>query len=177
MAKESKSSEKSKRKVQGYTFIEVILVVGILGLLMVIFYPDIRRSTEVRKLENEAREVLTTMQTAKFQAVKTKMNHRIRFEYKDDVWFYDVEIEQGNGQWNVPPGFVRKTVTSNFTVDVQFPNQNVVFSPLGVIGNYDNQKNWISLQSAKLKRYGQPDLREIIVLAGGSIRYTKSMSE
>jgi len=163
--------------VQGFTFIEVVLVIGILGLMTLIFYPDIRRSTEIRKLENEAREVLTTMQRAKFQAVKTKLNHRVRFEYKDDVWFYDVEIEHQNGQWEVPLGFIRKTVTSNFTVEVEFPNQNVVFSPLGIIDNYDNQKNWISLQSAKLKRHGQPDLREIFVLAGGSIHYKKSVSE
>ncbi len=177
MAKESKRSQKSKKRIQGFTFIEVILVVGILGLMTLIFLPDIRRSTEIRKLENEAREVLTTMQRAKFQAVKTKLNHRVRFESKDDVWFYDVEIEQSNGQWNVPPGFMRKTITSNFAVDVQLPNDNVVFSPLGIIDNFDNQKNWISLQSAKLKRYGQPDLREIRLLAGGSVRYEKTNSE
>jgi len=177
MAKSSNCLKKSKSRVRGFTFIEVLLVVGILGMMTLIFLPDIRKSTEVRQIENEAREILTTMQRTKFQAVKTKLNHRVRFEYKDNTWFYEVEIEQKNGQWNVPPGYVRKIIPSNFTVDVQFPDQYVVFSPLGVIDNYDIQKNHISLQSTKLKRSGQPDQRVISVLAGGSVRYEKSVSE
>ena len=177
MARGSIHVKNSKRKVQGFTFIEVALVVGILGLMALIFYPDVRRSTEIRKIENEGREILTTMQRAKLQAVKAKLNHRVRFEYRDEQWFYDIEIEQQSGQWNVPPGFIRKTIPTIFTVNVQFPDQTVVFSPLGIIGNFDNQQNSISLQSAKLKRYGQPDLRVISVFAGGSVRYEKSVSE
>lgn len=177
MAESSNCLIKSKGRVRGFTFIEVLLVVGILGMMALIFLPDVRKSTEVRQIENEAREILTTMQRAKFQAVKTKLDHRVRFEYKDNTWFYEIEIEQKSGQWNVPPGFVRKIIPSSFTVDVQFPDQYVVFSPLGIIGNFDNQKNHISLQSTMLKRSGQPDLRLISVLAGGSVRYEKSVSE
>lgn len=177
MARGSKYIKNSKGKSQGFTFIEVIVVIGILGMMTLIFLPDIRKSTEVRKIENEAREILTTMQRAKFQAVKTKLNHRVRFEYKQEQWFYDIEIEQQNGQWNVPPGFIRKIIPTDFTVNVQFPDQTVVFSPLGIIGNFDSQQNYISLQSTKLKRSGQPDLRVISVLAGGSVQYEKTMSE
>lgn len=177
MIKESTNSAKSKKRIRGFTFIEILLVVGILGMMTLIFLPDIRKSTEVRKIENEAREILTTMQRAKLQAVRSKLNHRVRFEYKEDVWVYCVEIEQQSGQWNVPPRFNRQTIPSQFTVDVKFPDQTVVFSPLGFIGNFDSQQNWISLQSVKLKRSGQPDQRNISVLAGGSIRYEKSTSE
>lgn len=177
MARGSKHVKNSKKKARGFTFIEVLVVVGILGMMVLILLPDIRKSTEVRKIENEAREILTTMQRAKFQAVKTKLNHRVRFEYEEEQWSYDIEIEQQNGQWNVPPGFMRKTIPSNFSIDVQFPDQNVLFSPLGIIGNFDSQQNYISLQSTKLKGSGQPDLRVISVLAGGSVRYEKSVSE
>ncbi len=177
MTKGSLNLKKSKEKVRGFTLIEVLLVVGILGMMVLVFYPDVRKQTEVRRIENEAREILTTLQRAKFQAVKTKLNNRVRFEYSRNTWFYEVEIEQDNGQWNVPPGFVRKTIPSNFTVDVQFPDQNVVFSPLGIIGNFDSQMNYISLQSTKLKSLGQPDLRVIRVVSGGSVRYEKSLSD
>jgi len=176
VAKESNKKLRTS-KARGFTFIEILIVVSILGMMILISYPDIQRTIEVRGIENEAREILTTMQRAKFQAVKTKLNHRIEFEYKHEEWFFYVEREVNPGQWSVPPGFTRNNISSKFVVDVSFPDQTVVFSPLGFIINFDSQQNSISLQSEKLKRYGQPDLRVISVFAGGSIRYVKMESE
>jgi len=171
------SNKKDRRaKARGFTFIEIMVVVAILGLMAVIFLPDIRRAIEVREIENEAREILTTMQRAKFQAVKTKLNHRIRFEYKHKEWLFYVEREVTPGQWSVPPGFMRNNIPSKFVITVSLPDQMVIFSPLGFITNFNSQQNSISIQSEKLKRYNQPDLRVISVFAGGSIQYNKTES-
>lgn len=161
---------------KGFTFFEIVLVVGIVGMLSLILYPDIQRTLEVRHLENEARDILTTMQSAKFQAVKTKLNHRIRFINESDDWFFQVEREETPDQWNLMPGFIRKTISSKFLVTVDFSTQTVEFSPLGFITNFDNEHNSITLQSEKLRSYSQPDLRVISVFAGGSIRYLESES-
>ena len=170
-------NKKWKRNKKGFTFIEVLVAVAILGVLSLILMPDIRRATEIRQLENEARDILSTMQRAKFQAVKTKLDHRVRFFSEDDDLFLQIEREDTADQWSLMPGSIRKMVSPKFVVAVDFPNDIVEFTSLGFIENFDNEHNSITLQSEKLQSSGQPDLRVISVFAGGSIRYIESESE
>lgn len=162
-----------RQVIKGFTVIEVLVVVGIIGMLAMAIYPSIRNSMETRRIENEARDILATMERARFQAVKTKLNHRVRFFTENNNWYYILERENTSGQWAQMPRFIRKMISNEFVVNLDFPDQMVVFSALGFIANYDSQKNKISLQSLKLRRYNQPDLRDIRVFAGGSISYNK----
>lgn len=164
----------------GFTFIEMVVVVAIIGMLVLAFYPSINNSLETRNLENQAREILSTMQRAKFQAVKTKLNHRVRFFQEEGYWVYTIEREESTGGWSVIPGFIKKSIPSKFTVTVSLPQasgaegKSVLFSSLGFITNFDLNQNKVTLKSEKLWGYTQPDLREILVYAGGSIDYEKS---
>lgn len=162
---------------KGITLIEVLVGIGIIAILAVVFYPSIMNSLETRKLENKAREVLTTLHVAKSQAVKTKIKHRVRFLNENNRWFFFIEREDNPTQWNGIPGFIRKTISSEFDVSVNFPSQTVEFSPLGFILNFSASQNSITLQSDKLESFDQPDLRIIKVSAGGSVQYIKSQQE
>ena len=82
-----------KLRQQGFTFIEVLVVVGILGMILAALYPSILNTLETRGIENSARDILTTMQRAKFQAVKTKLNHRVGFVDNAGIWLYFIERE------------------------------------------------------------------------------------
>ena len=86
-------------------------------------------------------------------------------------WVYYIEGEDNPTEWNTIRGFLRKSIPSEFQVDVDFPNDIVEFSPLGFIANYTSTENTITLQSLKLATYGKPDERVIKTLAGGSIQY------
>ena len=154
--------------------IEVLVAVGIIGMMAIILFPSIMNSLETRSLENASRDVLTTLQRAKFEAVKTRINHRVRFEYKHDMWAYYVEREDTPGDWNSMPTFSQRFIPTKFTATVNFPNSIVQFSPLGFVSNYDSTQNSITIQSAKLEHYNQPDLREISVYIGGSVQLTKA---
>jgi prepilin-type N-terminal cleavage/methylation domain-containing protein len=175
-------SRRGNRRQKGYTFIEVLVAVGVLSMILAAIYPSIMNTLETRALENTARDILTTMQRAKFQAVKTKINHRVGFLNQDGRWYYFIEREDTPGTWNPMPGFVRKEVPLKFIIIVNFPDivgipdKGVEFSPLGFVTNFDANQNSISLQSQKLEGYGQPDLRIVSAFAGGSIHYTKTGS-
>ncbi len=158
----------------GYTFIEIILVVAILGILLLVSYPSIQNTLETRNLENKAREVLTTLQQAKFQAVKLKLNHRLRLDNSQGYWMYYIEREISSGTWVEVQGSIRKSIPNKFVVTVNIPNQIVVFNPLGLVLNYNPAQHNISLQSPILNAKGQPSTRNIIIYAGGSIQYLKS---
>jgi len=161
---------------KGLSVLEILLVIAIIGALTVLFYPRVMNTQEKRELENTARDVLTTLQHAKFQAVKTKINHRVSFVTSTRGWIFTVEKQDDQSQWNEMQGFMKKTIPSKYVVTVNLPGQAVVFSPLGFIANFSSSQNSITLQSPKLKSYDQPDLRIINVFAGGSVQYTKSQS-
>ncbi len=163
-----------RMREQGFTLIEVLLVVAVMGVLLMIAYPNIRNSLEVRNLENEAREVLTTLQQAKFQAVKLKLNHRVSFDNSSGYWVYYIEREVQYGSWQEIPGSIRRAIPPKYTVTVNMPNQEVAYSPLGMVLNYSAGQHNISLQNPTLSLQGQPSTRTITVFAGGSVQYVKS---
>lgn len=163
--------DKSASTRKGFTLVEIMAAVAIIGIMTLIFYPNIMNTLETRKIEGSAREVLTTLQRAKFQAVKTKLNHRVRFEAAGEGWVYVIEKEDNPADWNIIRGFLRKSIPSEFQINVDFPNEIVEFSPLGLVVNYSSTQNSITLQSLKLATYDKPDQRVIKVLAGGSVQY------
>ena len=147
---------------------------AIIGILMLVSYPNIRSSMEMRGLENEARELLSTLQQAKFQAVKFKLNHRVNFDNSHGYWTYFIEREVSYNNWVEAPGYVRKAIPNRYVVTINLPGQLLVFSPLGLVLNYSTTQHDISIQSPNIQRQGQPSTRTIVVFAGGSVQYTKS---
>jgi prepilin-type N-terminal cleavage/methylation domain-containing protein len=173
----AKTRDKSSSSRKGFTLIEILAAVAIIGIMAFIFYPNILNTLETRKIESSAREVLTTLQRAKFQAVKTKLNYRVKFEALGESWLYYIEKEDSPSEWTIMRGFIKKTIPSEFQVNVDFPSETVEFSPLGLVANYSSMQNSVTLQSAKLATYGKPDQRIIKVIAGGSIQYIVAEGE
>lgn len=159
---------------QGFSFIEVLVVVAIVGILTVASYPNIKNSLEVRSLENQARSILGSLQQAKFQAVRTKLNHRVRFDNSLGYWTYYVEKQVDYLVWQSVANSGRKLIPQKFVSTVNLPNNVAEFTPLGVAANYSTAQNNITLQSPDLARQGQPSRRIVNVFAGGSIQYVKA---
>lgn len=162
---------------KGFSIIEILVAVGIVGILAVMFYPNIRNTLETRELENTAREVMMNLQRAKFQAVKTRLNHRVRFSNESYGWAYTIEREDTTAVWNTMSGFVQKVIPQKFNITVNLPSDTIQFSPLGFVTNYSTTQNRITIRSQKLQRFGQPDLRIISVFIGGSVQYSKAQSD
>jgi prepilin-type N-terminal cleavage/methylation domain-containing protein len=173
----AKTRDKSTSARKGFTLVEILAAVAIIGIMALIFYPNILNTLETRKIEGSAREILTTLQRAKFQAVKTKLNHRVKFEALGEGWVYYIEKEDYPNEWNIMRGFIKKSIPREFQVDVDFPSEIVEFSPLGLVANFSSSQNSITLQSTKLATYGKPDQRVIKVMAGGSIQYIVAEGE
>lgn len=161
---------------KGLTLVEIVVVMAIMGVLAMVLYSNFRSTTVLRELEGSARDIQTTLQRARFQAVRMRMNHRVAFVEQNNTWYFNIEREDSPGVWNAIPGSIKKAIPTKFNVTVNFPNQTVMFSPLGFISNFNSSQNGISLQSAELRRNKQPDLRVINIYAGGAIKYAKTAS-
>lgn len=175
--KKARSSEKIRPAQKGFTLFELMLALGIIGILSLIAYPSIMNSLKTRSLENEAREIQGTFHTAKFQAVKSKLYHRVKFVFETqgsmNNWVYYIEREDTPNNWNMVPGFIRKMISAELNVTVNLPSDIIVFSPLGFISNFASGQNSVTLQSNRLQQQGQPDERILSIFAGGSIKYIK----
>jgi prepilin-type N-terminal cleavage/methylation domain-containing protein len=168
-------------KNNGFTFIEIIVVLGIIGIIIAASFPSILNVMETRVLDSSSRDVLTTLEAARYLAVNDKVNCRVRFFEENEVWRYLVEVEETPNTWSAVHKFIKKSLPKKFNPQVQLPasTQSIIFSPLGMIANYDfnsPQNHRIVLQSLKLKKFGQEDLRIITIYAGGSIGYRKAKS-
>lgn len=162
---------------KGFSMLEILVAVGIIGILAIMFYPNVMNTLETRELENTAREVMMNLQRAKFQAVKTRLNHRVRFSNESYGWAYTIEREETAAVWNTMPGFVQKVIPQKFNITVNLPSDIIQFSPLGFVSNYNTSKNSVALRSQKLQRLNQPDQRVISVFIGGSVHYSKTQSD
>ena len=165
----------------GFTLIEVIVVVGIMGILMLASYPSILSTMATRNLENTTRQIQTYLQQTKLQAVSTRIVHRVRFIRVDaSYWAYDMERLQPNGTWIKAQGAPRKTISNRLNVTITFPivgaDHVAVFSPLGTFPQFANNQNSITLQNPNLDRPGQMDERVLSIFMGGSIQYAKRKS-
>ena len=170
-----------RRAPAGFTLIEALVVVAIMGMFLAIGIPNVINVMAVRNLENKTREVQTFLQMTKLQAVNSKVLHRVHFYHPNGqaYWAYEMERLQSDGTW-VRVGRPAKTIPTLFNVTFTLPLENgdpvAVFSPVGAMANFAPNQNTIVLQSPKLDRPGQDDERVLSLFMGGSIQYDKRKS-
>jgi len=167
---------KPKRK-SGFTLLEMIVIVGILGIMATALYPAIMNALRSRSLEAAARDISMELNRAKITAVKTKTNIRVIFtQSAGQPWTYIMETQDAVGTWAAVIGAMKKFVPPEIQVTINLPDQSVVFSPLGLVDNYTAGQNSISLSSARMRQLHQPDVRSLSIFAGGSVQYARSSS-
>ncbi|MCP2519112.1 prepilin-type N-terminal cleavage/methylation domain-containing protein [SCandidatus Aminicenantes bacterium Aminicenantia_JdfR_composite] len=165
---------------KGFTLIEILVILAIVGILIVLGYPSIKTSWEIRKLDDSAREILATLQRAKFQAVKTKTIHCVIFDSTQNTYTLSI-YDYTNNRWTP---IERKVLSSpvNFLI-INLPDPDnlgaidtvnqVIFDSLG----FADRQGSITIQNPNLTNYtGVEDLRLIRIMIGGSIDIIKQES-
>lgn len=158
----------------GFTLFELLVVLGIFGILGMVSYPSVRNVFEIRSFDTAARDITSTLQMAKWQAVNTKLNHRVRFISASGRWSYLIEAENPSGTWTAKRNLPTKNIDFTYDVTVTLPaNSSIIFEPTGFINGFDSAKNQITLSSAKLAKLGQLNRRLIRFYASGSVQFLK----
>jgi prepilin-type N-terminal cleavage/methylation domain-containing protein len=178
---------------RGFTLLETLVVLGIIGLFLAVSIPSVLNTMTVRNLENKTREVQTFLQATKQRAVSTKIVHRVRFyQPTGTFWAYDMERLEADGTWTKALSSPPKTIPTTFNVTISFPlagaDHVASFSALGTFpaeailtatGSFpafNPAQNSITLQSPKLQAKGQDDQRVLSIFMGGSIQYARRRS-
>lgn len=166
---------------RGFTLLETVIVVAIMGFFLAVSIPSVLNTMAVRNLENKAHELQTYLQMTKLQAVNTKIVHRVRFyQPTGTYWAYEMERFQPDGTWVRVGGAPRKDIPTTFNVTVFLPQDGAdyvaVFTPVGAMANFVAGQNSIVIQSQKLAHSNQEDERVLSLFMGGSIQYAKRKS-
>ena len=167
-----------KTRREGYTLIQVLVAVAVMGVIALVVSPNLINSLEVRALENTVRDMMITMERAKFLAIKTKLNHRVLFDNSNGPWTMKIQQETASAVWDDVTGQVTKSIPSKFNLTLNLPSGDlsVVYTPTGIVSNYDTVNHSMVLQSDLIKRHQLPDQREVVFYFGGSMRFIKSSS-
>jgi prepilin-type N-terminal cleavage/methylation domain-containing protein len=171
----SRTGFRAASRSSGFTILEMLVVVALIGIATVASVPEIRNTLETRALEGAARDIHMAMQTAKWKSTADKINYRVHFSISGATTSYILECELTAGSWSTSPGSVLKSIPNKLSVTLSLPTSNiVVFTPTGFVDNFDSTKNTIVISSARLSNMSQPSNRTIRFYAGGSIQYVKS---
>jgi prepilin-type N-terminal cleavage/methylation domain-containing protein len=165
-----------KTRARGFTLIELLIVIALIGAFALAVFPAINNALRTRSFDNAAKDILVTLQQAKLMAVRTKLNHRLRFAQTGGVWRYLIEQESTSGVWARVSGFIERSIPSDLTATVSLPAQAVTFSALGYVLDFTVNQNSVILESERLRGAGQDDRRIVSVYAGGSVVYAKARS-
>ena len=87
----------SGRRSAGFTLIEILVVLAILGILLTFGLPALDRTMHRGRLEGMAREAATLMQIARFESIKKSVPARVAFDYTTDSIYAYADLDEADG--------------------------------------------------------------------------------
>ena len=127
----------------GFTFIELVVVICIIGILSTIGYSQVHKWLPNMRLKDAAQDVYGHMQKARLGAVKTNDTWAIAFDKANNSyslfssWEVDNDdkgtVDLGMYKYGIKYGHGEATsaVGAAFDDDITYTDNTVVFNPLG----------------------------------------------
>ena len=92
----------TKKEIGGFSFVELMVVIALIGLLSAVALPSFLRSLPEKRLKNAARNLYVDLQKARLQAVKENRKVTVRFHEAGKYYYIDNDENgtAGYKQWD-----------------------------------------------------------------------------
>ena len=97
------------RSSKGFTIIEMMIVIAIIGILSMIAVPDFLGLTSRARLKSAARDIVSNMQLARVKAIRDGSPWAVQFD-TGDARYRVLSNKGADGNWNTGDDTVYKTV-------------------------------------------------------------------
>ena len=148
----------SKRAVQGFSLVEMIISVAIIGFVSLMALPTVIAQLVGYDIETSAKEISSALQVARVRAIDTRMPHRVKFDLNSNPQRFIIQqgtTSRGVTTWvdEVTINEMRGDVTINRVEDVKGYGKtagigSVEFGPMG-----NPTKGVIYLEDSEGERY------------------------
>jgi len=131
----------SKRAVQGFSLVEMIISVAIIGFVSLMALPSVIAQLAGYDIETSAKEISSALLVARVRAIDTRMPHRVKFDLNSNPQRFIIQqgtTSRGVTTWvdEVTINEMRGDVTINRVEDVKGYGKtagigSVEFGPMG----------------------------------------------
>ena len=141
------------RKTSGFTAIELMIVLAIMGIMLVAAMPSFVQFTRNSRIKSGAQIVVSALRTARSHAIKRRKNCAVLFNFNTDThnlgyavkiyWDHDIDVTGSVTNWKTLPKTIIMTdggslgnLAVSFPHDLTSPTTDVeciIFKPTGAI--------------------------------------------
>jgi len=114
---------------KGFTLLEFVLVIMIMGIMAAICIPNYRIFMAQRRLNGAARQIMSDLMAARMQAIT--QDNEVRFYFPDNHRYYILDDDDGDGIADTGESLKIKDIQADYRDVTLCRNVNPIFRPRG----------------------------------------------